>query len=325
MSRSIRYDARGQQPWCQWLQNDTANYYFDRKADTIYLENHRMWNRDLSVCSLPTDPPQLTEFLAQVQGLDLSTEYVPAKGRALLVVAQRGRLEDSGGWRIVRHHNVLEEDYFRCDWPSGTRIVDRRDALHQRGWTCFRMEGTVNGKEISGVGRMPFVYAAAKWYPPWLRVYTADSSSILDLPSGAALCDIDGRVQAVYPAGSFFKGLARPWMGLHAIDTIRRDAAEQQLLFDITLQPKTDTSEVVVFTETGKLVYLVDMKRDLVDQISIDTGETEGELRFSYTEDNIAQSEHTGFARERGKHGGPAEQSDGILWLVHLAKEDLVK
>lgn len=56
----------GRQSYCQWLQNDQANYY--KRNDTIYIENHRMWASDLTVWRLPTDSTQLRDFLSRIEG-----------------------------------------------------------------------------------------------------------------------------------------------------------------------------------------------------------------------------------------------------------------
>ena len=55
--------------------------------------------------------------------------------------------------------------------------------------------------------------------------------SVLD-GGAAVLQDAQGTALGKYPRGSFFKGLSRPWMGLHTIDSVRRDAAEQRARFE---------------------------------------------------------------------------------------------
>lgn len=319
MTRLIRYDSRGQRSYCQWLQNDTSNYYFEKKSNTIYLENHRMWNRDLSVRTLPTDRSQLTEFLAQVQNSNVPTEYVSASGPGLLVVAQRSRIDGSGSWRIIRHHNVLEEDYFRCDWPSGTKILDRRDAMHKLGWTWFRIEGDIAGQSVSGVGQIPLFHNTSKRYKPWLRLEIADRLEIVDSSSGASISNAAGKVLENYPAGSFFKGLARPWMGLHTIDIVRRDAAQRQLWFETRYLPKEEKAEVELTCEQGKLVYTVDMEKDLVDKIIFSTTDgKKGELRFTYLQEIDTSSDEFLEPQMRRSYPGKQQASPGISWLIRL-------
>ena len=77
----------GKQSYCQWLQNDQANYY--KRKDTIYIRNYRMWADDLSVRRLPTDSPQLREFLSRVEGRPGQLKYVPSSADSLLVIAKQ--------------------------------------------------------------------------------------------------------------------------------------------------------------------------------------------------------------------------------------------
>ena len=44
--------AEAQYQSCQYLQNAEGNYYYDRRENTIYIENHRNWHRDLAVWQL---------------------------------------------------------------------------------------------------------------------------------------------------------------------------------------------------------------------------------------------------------------------------------
>ena len=60
---------------------------------------------------------------------------------------------------------------------------------------------------MRGTGRIPFVFAASDKNWPWV-----------ELRIGETIVNEVG-----------FAGLGRPWMGLHTIDTIRRDAAEKRI------------------------------------------------------------------------------------------------
>jgi hypothetical protein len=321
MTRWTKSGSRGHNSYCQWLQNDTGNYYFDRNSNTAYVVNHRTWNQDLSVRSLPTDDPQLTEFLARVQGDGGDMEHVYARGRGLLVVAQRDKEEGPGYWRIIRHHNVLDEDYFRLDRPAGSRVINQCDAMHKRGWTYFRIEGAIAGQRVSGLGQIPFFHSTSKQRKPWLRLRVSERLEIVDSTVGASISSA-GKVLAVYPAGSFFKGLGRPWMGLHTIDTVRRDAAEQQVWFETMASPEDDTARIVLTPPGGKLVYTVDMKTDVVREIVISGSDgISGNLTFSYLQD-IGQAGE-GFVEPSigRRHASKRRQSTGILWLMKLAEK----
>ena len=71
----------------------------------------------------------------------------------------------------IRHQNNLDEDYFQADWPTNANVVDNRDEMHKRGWTYFSVSGNINGQNVTGKGRIPFVYSTSDKYSPWILVY----------------------------------------------------------------------------------------------------------------------------------------------------------
>lgn len=306
------------QSYCQWLHDGQANYY--KRGDTICIENHRMWADDLSVQRLPTDSRELRAFLSEVAGSKTDIRYVPASSKGSLVIARR---DADGVYSQATHcYDVSNEENFRYNWQRGAGIVDNRDAMHKRGWTYFRIAGEVGVRAVSGVGRIPFVYATSKIFTPWLRLELGDGSKILDSGVEARKYDPDRKVVARYAGGSFFKGLGRPWMGLHTIDTVRRDAAEQRIWFE---RPKleNDRAEVVLNCEQLRLVYTINMENDLVEKITLLDGDDEkGELRFSYLQDvddagsEFAPPKTGGFQRS-------LVNPDGMRWLVELVKDRL--
>jgi RNA polymerase sigma-70 factor (ECF subfamily) len=305
------------------LQNDQANYSF--QGSTVHINNYRMWLDDLSVFKLPTDGPEMRGFLAQVEGIHNDIQPISAaKGRGLLAVIER-ETENAGAGQpwTISSTNVMDGDYFQSDWPSDARIVDNRDAMHQRGWTYFRIRGDVRGQNISGLGRIPFVYAAAKQHSAWMRLKVGDALSVLDSGSAAVLQDAQGTALGQYPQGSFFKGLSRPWMGLHTIDSVRRDAAQQRAKFETRLLSRGSQAQVTVLSGKTKLVYLIDIEADLVRQISLSVGDSQvGSLEFEYLQDvTVGQSEFTAPAL-RGDRA-TLRESSGLLWLVRLANGTL--
>ena len=281
MMRVMRTD-RGGKSYCAVRQNEKGNYYYDRREGTIYIRNRRIWRGDMGVWRLPTDGPELSGFISQVEGGGAEMDYIRGRGEGLLVITKRGGEEASNGSRVIRHYNVLEEEYFRYSLPAGIEVVDERDAMHRRGWTYFRVTGQIDGKEVTGAGRMPFVYEASERYGPWLKLKVGERE-ILD---------------------DSFKGLGRPWMGLHTVDTVRRDAAEQRMRFETRLTGGNN-AEVKVSSGEGELVYTIDMVRDIVEKIRIATSDgREGELRFEYLEGiSGAGKEFARPRRLRGKEG----------------------
>lgn len=300
------------------LQNDHANYSFD--GGTVRINNHRMWLDDLSVFKLPTDGTELRGFLAQVEGIRNDIQPVSARrGRGLLAVIERPQEGQAAvaPWTISSS-NILDADYFESDWPTNARIVDNRDAMHQRGWTYFRVRGQVAGTEVTGAGRIPFVYATSRQHAPWLRLQVGDLT-VIDGGSTATLHDAQGESPFRYRQGSFFSGLSRPWMGLHAMDTVRRDAAEQRAHFETQLLPGGHTARITVTADNTRLVYTIDIEADLVRRIDFTVNDAPaGSLEFEYLQDvNVSGSE---FAAPTTRHERVTLQRDaGILWLVRLA------
>jgi len=305
------------------LQNDQANYVFAN--DTVHINNYRMWLDDLSVFKLPTDSGEMRGFLTQVEGIRNDIQPVSAgRGRGLLAIVERGteNADVSRPWTI-RNTNVLDSDYFQSDWPSHARIVDHRDAMHRRGWTYFRVRGSVGSQTITGAGRIPFTYAAARQHNAWLRLKVGDALTIIDSGSGAVLRDAQGTAPGKYYQGSLFKGLSRPWMGLHAIDSVRRDAAEQRTLFEARVLTGGLQACVTVTSGNTKLVYTIDIEADLVRQISLwANGAQVGVLEFEYLQ-NVNTGLNEFAAPSPQVERASLRDNAGPLWLVRLANGNL--
>jgi RNA polymerase sigma factor (sigma-70 family) len=316
MMRLLKFNASGNISYCRNLQNQHANYYYDK--NTIYVNNFRMYNSDLSVARLPTDGDDLDRFISQVEGRQADTERVSSRAKGLLVISKRSSEQGDRIWRTDRHFNVLEEEYFQFNWPQDARIVDNRDQMHKRGWTYFRITGRINGRQISGTGRIPFVYEASGQSGPWLKLQLGDGTKIVDSTSMACVFDVSGKAAASYKGGSFFKGLGRPWMGLHTIDTVRRDAAERQVGFETRQLPDGDKTKVILTREQTRLVYTIDMDTDVIDKITFSAGNGDkGELEFSYLQnvENVGNE----FASPRvGSYRKPQQNPPGMLWLIKL-------
>jgi len=318
----VKAGRRGHRPQAQFLQNDQANYCFDNGV--IYINNHRRYAPDLSVARLPTDNPQFSSFISRTEGTRPSQkmQYVPNRANGLLVVATRsGDSANNRPW-VIRHYNVLDEGYFQGDWPTGLRMIDRRDAMHKRGWTFFTVTGRVNGQNVRGAGRIPFVYATSKRFDPWLTLHVGNDLTIVDTPAQAYIASLRAGKRTHYRPGTFFKGLSRPWMGLHTIDTVRRDAAEQRIPFSTKLADAR-TARVTLNTHDVTLTYSIDLQTDVVARISFSIdGSSAGVLNFSYLQ-NIEQL-GSQFLRPRPTPDGAPPQNDAsLLWLVDLARGSL--
>jgi len=310
----------GDKSYWQVLQDDRANYYYNNNR--LHINNYRMWSRDLSVQKIPTDDPKMTEFICQVEGSKNNMKHVAPRGKDLLVVAAQGQKNDDNQLWVTRHDNVLEEDYFQSDWPATAKTFDNRDEMHKRGWTYFRVIGQVNGQNVFGTGRIPFVNLTSKQYGPWLKLQVG-SLSIVDTYKEAYISGPTSAEANTYKGGSFFKGLCRPWMGLHTIDTVRRDAAEQRIRFETRHTPDSQFAEVELTGENARIVYKIDMETDVVDEItfSTDQGNT-GNLKFSYLQsvDGVSQEF---IPPVKPKNPTNTGSGPGILWLVQLMEGSL--
>ena len=324
MLRVLRANTQGAQPICRILQNRYANYHLDERAEAVHIRNNRAWNPGLAVMQLPTDNAALRAFLAQAQSGQPDMERTEQRRGELLVICDRS---DDGRSRIQRidpHLNVEDEEYFHVSWPESMPVIDTRDAMHQRGWTYFHVTGQLAGRSVSGTGRLPLVYAAAKKHHPWLKIRVGREVRLVDTPTGAVMYDEKGLIAAQFAGSSLFQGLARPWMGLHAIDTIRRDAAEQRLPFTTTYDPDTGCSKVTVHANDLTLVYTVSMEADLIETIGFATeraGNTTdlGTLQFTYLQE-IPEPLDPVFTQPRDiRLGSMRRRQTGILWLRRLA------
>jgi len=317
MIRLLRWDSQEKRSYCQWLQNEQATYYFDKRKSTVYIKNHRMWRDDLAVWRLPTDPPELRDFLSRVEGGIDRSQYIRGDGPGLLVLSRRQ--ENDYQSRVMHHFNTLDEQYFLYDWPTRTRRVDSRDAMHKRGWTYFRISGRIAEEEVTGTGRLPFVDAARGQFGPWLKMQVGDGLKIADNGAEARVYDGTGRLAATYRGGSFFAGLGRPWMGLHTIDTVRRDAARERIWFETTRKRGQGSAEVVLTRGQTKLTYTIDMEKDIIDRIVFSTNDgRDGELRFTYLEQVDPEADEFVSPRWRSS-GKPQRPSPGMLWLLKPA------
>jgi RNA polymerase sigma-70 factor (ECF subfamily) len=301
MLRLVNWDSRRKKSYGRWWQDEKANYCFVRNSNTIYTNNFRMFNSRLDVQTLPTDSPGFIDFVSTVEGQNNEMKYVSGKGTGLLVITRRGGEENGDQFRIVQHNNVLDEEYFRYKWPPEAAEVDNRDVMHKRGWTYFQIRGQIDGKEVRGRGRIPFVVAAGDRYWPWIVLKVEDN--------------------VVNQA--CFAGLSRPWMGLHTIDTVRRDAVRRWLWFETRYTPDEVKVQVLVTYRQVKLVYTINMEKDVIEEITfLIEDDHRGELSFIYLQevDNVG-SEFAEPKRRVDRVVG--QEGPGMLWLIRLIESQM--
>jgi RNA polymerase sigma factor (sigma-70 family) len=304
----------------QILQNHRGNYYFhDNK---VHINNYRMYANDLSVIKIPTDDPKLTDFICRVEGSTNTIGLVSARGKGLLVIAARDESTNNNRPWGIRHYNVLDEDYFQADWPTTAKVIDNRDLMHERGWTYFRISGQINGRDVSGSGRIPFVYLDSMQNSPWLKLQVGPLT-IVDTYDSAYTYRSTQVPLGVYKGGSFFKGLGRPWMGLHTIDTVRRDAAGQRIVFDTKHTSGSQYATVELSRGNIKIAYNIDLDKDVIDEITFSNEQGSiGNLKFEYLE-SIEDIGNEFVAPRRPGQQTIARNSSGPLWLVQLLEDSL--
>jgi hypothetical protein len=157
----------------------------------------------------------------------------------------------------------------------------------------------------------------------------AERLEVVDSAAGAYVRDMDTGAVTTYPAGSFFKGLIRPWMGLHTIDTVRRDAGEQRVWFETKHAPGGTYAEVILSKEQNRLIYTIDMERDVVDRITFSVNynrgrDAEGEVLFSYM-DEVEQIGDEFVEPRKKYYGVPQQEEIGMQWLIRLAEGTLIE
>ena len=126
-------------------------------------------------------------------------------------------------------------------------------------------------------------------------------------------------------SGSFFTGLSRPWMGLHCLDSVRRDAAQQRFPFETQISSDQNHATIVVECSNGtELEYLIDLEADLIQRIGISSnGQQRGEINFNYLQD--IGYDQSGFrAAKPGSHApsGKLVKSQGLAWIPQLLESN---
>jgi RNA polymerase sigma-70 factor (ECF subfamily) len=328
--RMQRWDSRQQKQLCSWLQDAQANYYYASGSNQVYIFNYRVFWSNLKVFRLPTDTAEFSDFLSQAEGRLKGVRYVRDKQTGLLERATDNRFVDARNFQTNYSYNTVGEEQFQYNWPSDVPVIDQRDQMHKRGWTYFRIDGKINNQVISGRGRIPFVYEAAKDHPAWITLTIGNELEIVDCNDGAHLRLAEGTVLEAYPPATFFQGLARPWMGMHTMNIVRRDAVRQRALFKT--KPARNKKDVIVTlhyedeSPAIDLIYTIDMENDLLKDIRFDMqNKTKGSLIFSYLQDIDEVGNEFSEPAISNALQIHTQQNPGIRWLIYLAQGNLGK
>lgn len=326
--RMQRWTPQLMRKQCAWLQNERGNYYYDSGTQTVTRCNEPVAWSNLNVLILPTDPPEMAAFLEEVQRAYGDVEFTRDPNTQLVREAVDMRFVDTMDFKTQFQYNTIDRDFFVYNWSENVPVKDRRDEMHKRGWTYVRMKGTVQGRTVVGSGRIPFTYSAYQEQPAWITFTVDDTLTISDTHQGAwTQAPSDGEVTA-YPSGAFFSGLMRPWMGLHTMDLVRRDAAWSRRYFFTEEIEETGCIRVTVRDDPDephvKLAYTIDPSHDLLTAVTfLVDGDPAGQLEFDYL-DSVTDVHDTYVEPTTDAPlDPPAQPTPGMLWLFALANGEL--
>lgn len=322
MMRLMQAGNGGNGAYCRWWQDSNANHSFDADSNKIVLKNRRMYRGDLAVMRLPTDDRALIDFISRTEGRNIPMDYISGNGSELLVIARKEAESDLIRSQVLRHPNMLREEYFRYKWPPGATVDDQRDPMHARGWAYFRVSGSVNGEQISGYGQIPFVFDSWTKRRPWLRLSIGRELTIADSSRKTCVYDSDGDVIAAFRSGVFLAGMSRPWTGLHTVDIIRRDAARSRIPFETAWNANGEECLVTLTTDRVVMTYAIDMETDVVRSIAFTSADGSSQIsgRLEFTYYQSLDEVPAGFAPPAVPSAARARTADiGITWLEKLA------
>jgi len=324
--RMQRWDPNTGDKLCTWLNNEHGNYYFDPGSRTLYQWNRRIRWASLKVRRLPSDSADFANFISKVEGeLPSDTTYKRDRKTGMLIDSVDHRLYfNAPDYLTTYEYNTLDMEPFKNNFPLAIRVDDQRDEMHKRGWTYFNIEGELGGKQITGKGRIPFIYDTCKEYPAWLSINVGNELEIVDCDSGAYVRQISNGDTTFYPAGTFFRGMSRPWTGLHTMDAVRRDAVEQRVWFFTELSEDKSDAIITLYNpdeeNSTDMVYTIDVEHDIVEEILVTIGtDIIGSLEFSYLNeiDNVMDEY---IEPVIPSHTNPElDTLPGILWITNLS------
>jgi len=322
--RMQRWTPQRTRKQCAWLQNERGNYYYDSGTQTVTRCNEPVAWSNLNVLILPTDPPEMAAFLEEVQRAYGDVEFTRDPNTQLIREAVDMRFVDTMDFKTQFQYNTIEPDFFAYGWGENVPVKDKRDEMHKRGWTYVRIKGTVQERTVAGAGRIPFTYSAYQEEPAWITLTLDDTLTFSDTHQGAWTQNPNEGKVTTYPSGAFFSGLMRPWMGLHTIDLVRRDAAWSRRYFFTEEIEETGCIRVTVRDDPDephvKLAYTIDPSHDLLTAVTfLVDGSPAGQLEFEYL-DAVTDVQDTYVKPTTDVPlDSPNQPAPGMLWLLSLA------
>jgi hypothetical protein len=214
------------------------------------------------------------------------------------------------------------EERFQYNWPSDSTVVDKRDDIHKQSWCYVSMKGSFNQQKIIGICRIPFTYTASLKMPAVMTINIGKDIAISVSDKTAVMENSDQTVTS-YPTGTFFMGINKPWMGLHCIDTIRRDAALNRIQFKTELLSNRTKCKVSLLHNNIIIEYMIDTDKDLIDKVSFqdESGYSKGHILFEYSMTRPDDYNRLKMPTIQ-KHSG-SKETKPMHWLAELASEKL--
>ncbi len=317
-------------PRCVWVQDGKANYVYESETGKVCITNHNPWQKDAAGAFLPTDSYEVTEFLSKHTERPLQNfGRIDSREKNLVIISSYDNSQKQYDCFITRHQNILSEEYFKYAWPQNADIIDRRDIIHKQGYAWFTMDIQTASGRAAGFGRMPFVYETSLVNPAFINLYLNDGLAVRDdYNNRAYVSDTESDRRRTMPGGTFFKGLGRPWMGMHTVDCLRRDAAASFIDFKTDFYDNDKYCRLSMYLAKCTVKYVVDMENDWVDSAEVITNNkvTDALLRLNFSyfskKPDSADIKHSKFRQDSIKE---ANFSPYSLWIVDLAEVNLVK
>ncbi len=328
--RMQRYTPDFSEKQCAWIENDEACYYYESGSHTVYITNCRVCWSNLKVRRLPTDSKKFIYFIREVEGEpEFDRQYIRDEKTGIITSSIDNRFANVLSFKTDYEFNTIPREAFEYKWDEPVEsVVDERDQMHKRGWTYVSIEGGLYDKKITGRACIPFFYNTCKEHPSWISINIGDELELIDCGDGAQIRRPDGTVIATYPAGTFLKGLSRPWMGMHTADTIRRDAAEKRVWFFSEWDEKDENVIITLFDKENKygtnIIYTVSYENDIIENIIFTSGEDiKGSLVFTYLQDFDSPTAEFKEPLITETSRTAALEYSGTIWLIDLAKGKL--
>ena len=324
------------------LQTSEACYKANLRTGTIRICNYGLLEGMTdynSLLTLPTDPQAMADFAVTVEGEQsvalgskpswMSTGFNFHRDPRTGYVIEHEETNPQGRNEVVRYdYSPFDGRLFAFTCPPGMKVTDQRDELYKRGWVCFEVTGELAGEPVEGLGRLPMTYAASRSHQPFLQMKIG-GITVVDRNTDALLVERGTGTAAPFVGCSFFRGLARPWMGFTAADTIRRDAAKEQVWYSNPYSRDDDQAEFTILKDgkpTGDSLmakYLIDRRRGLVERIEYRQatnntyGKDLGHLLFSYKTDAAAVEAAISLLPAPTAAARPVQETD-VFWPIHI-------